>query len=236
MSLAGSGARWNTILCHDSSRRRPRKTAWSTTRSAGATLSVWLSNVLMLDGRVSESLVLIRTQVSIKRNEIAGYLPRTRIHLSTDRNKRCSQAVATLYLKLSGCNRYMYRCCLRCCRLYFWRSLNPHRPCHSRRGDRFHAGRGRRPVHAFHDQCLYSVPRIEVVIQELPKISTTPAWHLPTRKTTENSGKGIADAKASQQPAECHHDRCSIHCRASSKEPRTWPEASPMSASLQSAS
>ena len=75
-------------------------------------------------------------------------------------------------------------------------------------------------------------PRIEVVIQEPPKISTTPAWHLTTRKTAENSDKGIADATAKQQPAECHHHRCSIHCRESPKDPRTWPEASRMSASL----
>ena len=75
-------------------------------------------------------------------------------------------------------------------------------------------------------------PRIEVVIQESSKTSTTPAWHLTTRKTTENSDKGIADATASQQPAECHHYRCSIHCRASPKDPRIWPEASRMSASL----
>ena len=51
-------------------------------------------------------------------------------------------------------------------------------------------------------------PRIEVVIQESSKISTTPAWHLTTRKTAENSDKGIADATAKQQPAECHHYRC----------------------------
>ena len=41
-----------------------------------------------------------------------------------------------------------------------------------------------------------------VVIQESPNISTSPAWHLTTRKTAENSDKGIADATASQQPAE----------------------------------
>ena len=75
-------------------------------------------------------------------------------------------------------------------------------------------------------------PRMGVVIQESPNISTSPAWHLTTRKTAENSDKGIADAKASQQPAECHQYRCSIHCRASPKDPRTWPEASRMSASL----
>ena len=128
----------------------------------------------------------------------------------------------------------MHRCCLGCCRLYFWRCLSPHRPCHSRHGDQFHAGRGRHPVHAFHDHCLYSIPRIEVAIQELPKISTTPALHLPTRKTAENSDKGIADATASQQPAECHHDRCSIHCRASPKEPRTPHCRAPLSKSRSS--
>ena len=51
---------------------------------------------------------------------------------------------------------------------------------------------------------VYTHPRVEVVMQEPSKISTTPAWHLTTRKTAENSDKGIADAAASQHPATRH--------------------------------
>ena len=58
------------------------------------------------------------------------------------------------------------------------------------------------PVHLFHDHRLYK-PRIEVVMQEPSTISTTPAWHLTTRKTANNSDKGIADATAGQQTAVC---------------------------------
>ena len=147
-----------------------------------------------------------------------------------------------------------------------FRSLDTHRLCHSRRGNRFYAGKVRHPVHLFQDLRLYSIIRDPGTAKNqhiscmgsnlcslsgsiskaaasangrspLPLTSVSgagsadgpplplatasirpvarPTWHLTTRKTAENSDKGIADATAKQQPAECHHYRCSIHCRES---------------------
>ena len=77
-------------------------------------------------------------------------------------------------------------------------------------------------VHLFHEHRLYK-HRIDVVMQEPSNIITIPAWHLTTRGTAYNDDKGIAGATSSQHIAECHHYRCSIHCRASPEDPRPPP-------------
>ena len=105
-----------------------------------------------------------------------------------------------------------------------FRSLNTHRLCHSRRGNRFYAGKVRHPVHLFQDVGLYTIIRdpgtaknqhISCMGSNLCSLSgsiseaaASANGRSPTRKTAENSDKGIADATASQQPAECHHYRC----------------------------
>ena len=105
-----------------------------------------------------------------------------------------------------------------------FRSLDTHRLCHSRRGNRFYAGKVRHPVHLFQDLGLYTIIRdpgtaknqhISCMGSNLCSLSgsiseaaASANGRSPTRKTAENSDKGIADATASQQPAECHHYRC----------------------------